>query len=504
MNIRALQLGSNDLSRRYRICPDAEWHYEPKLSREDREYDIAVIDRKLTDEEADILSRIVRAYCLFVTERTEMTDRMDFLMISRCGRRIGDDELRRLLEEELPDYYGRSYGEKFDPHMLTAAPGFHGSISWHGFTEMVMEGRFGEQMRQAAFWRTNIPVEKGQAIDLWLEYEKNPGVTIELEVTQFVSGSVAAVQKVWKFSEDELQHQVTIENTEKDGPVFVAVNARGSGTLKIIALHDRYSRHGEGTFLPGGRRLVTEDREELFTYLDPGDLKPPLCVYFSGYKTQEGFEGYRMMRRTGCPFLLISDARLEGGGFYIGSPAYEELVSSAVRDAMKELGFTEEQVIFSGLSMGTFGALYYATGIRPAYIIVGKPLVRLGQVAEAERIDRPDGFPTSLDVLWKEMRSLDHEAAERMNRKFWEKFDNTDWSGRTFYIAYMIEDDYDAGAYQELLTHMRGRGASVIGEGLTGRHNDNTSGIVSWFIRQYRHVIRDGFDRKQAQDGGTE
>ena len=130
--------------------------------------------------------------------------------------------------------------------------------------------------------------------------------------------------------------------------------------------------------------------------------------------------------------------------------------------------------------------------------------MRLGQVAEAERIDRPDGFPTSLDVLWKEMRSLDHEAAERMNRKFWEKFDNTDWSGRTFYIAYMIEDDYDAGAYQELLTHMRGRGASVIGEGLTGRHNDNTSGIVSWFIRQYRHVIRDGFDRKQAQDGGTE
>ena len=143
MNIRALQLGSNDLSRRYRICPDAEWHYEPKLSREDREYDIAVIDRKLTDEEADILSRIVRAYCLFVTERTEMTDRMDFLMISRCGRRIGDDELRRLLEEELPDYYGRPYGEKFDPHMLTAAPGFHGSISWHGFTDKLFEKSVG-------------------------------------------------------------------------------------------------------------------------------------------------------------------------------------------------------------------------------------------------------------------------------------------------------------------------------------------------------------------------
>ena len=102
---------------------------------------------------------------------------------------------------------------------------------------------------------------------------------------------------------------------------------------------------------------MTTDREEVFAYFDPGDRKPPLNVYFSGYKTKEGFEGYRAMRNLGCPFLLISDARLEGGGFYMGSEEYEKLIKDVLRKYMDELGFSGDQVILSGLSMGTYGAL---------------------------------------------------------------------------------------------------------------------------------------------------
>ncbi len=34
-------------------------------------------------------------------------------------------------------------------------------------------------------------------------------------------------------------------------------------------------------------------------------MKPPLNVYFSGYRTAEGFEGYYMMKRMNAPFFMI-------------------------------------------------------------------------------------------------------------------------------------------------------------------------------------------------------
>lgn len=45
--------------------------------------------------------------------------------------------------------------------------------------------------------------------------------------------------------------------------------------------------------------------------------KPPLNVYFSGYRPAEGFEGYFMMNKMNAPFILIGDPRLEGGSFYL-------------------------------------------------------------------------------------------------------------------------------------------------------------------------------------------
>lgn len=503
LNIRALQLGPADFSRQAALPSDTEWHYEPELSFEDAEYDVALIDRILTDREAEILSRIVRAHSLFVLDDVPLSGKMAKMMGRRCGRKLPRQDLKPFLEKQLRNYFGRPYGEKFDAHTLTVAPGFQGKAAWHGFTEMVMDGFFGDKMQQAAFWRGNIPVEAGQAIDFWLEYEKEGEVDIALQVVQFVAGSVSVIQKIWTFDEAAMRRPVTIDNPKQDGPVFVSLNAKGRGRLRIVALHDRYSRRGAGDFLPGSTRIAASSREEIFAYLDPGDLKPPLCVYFSGYKTMEGFEGYRMMRRMGAPFLLISEPRLEGGAFYLGDAEYERRLRNVIEGAMDTLGFSRDQVILSGLSMGTFGALYYGTMIRPAYLIVGKPLASLGNMAQAERIARPGGFPTSLDVMWKQYHQLDDDAVRRMNRRFWSKFDRTDWSGRTFCVAYMIEDDYDADAYTQLISHVSGRGAKIIGKGLHGRHNDDTSGIVNWFLRQYQRVLRDGYGRKGAEDGGT-
>jgi len=496
LKITALQLGRTDFSQRFEICPEAEWNYEPELSVKDPEYDIAIIDRVLSDEESDILARIVRAHCLFVLSDVPVSEKMKFLIRSRCGKKLMGKDLETFLRDWLPNYYGRPYGEKFDSHSMSISPDFRGSICWHGYTEAVLKGDFGDGFKQIVFWKGNIPVEKNQAIDFWLEYRKEGAIEIRMEIIQFVSGSVSSVQDTWTFTEEDMKKPVTIEGREA-GPVFVCLHARGRGTLRITSLHDRWSRRGVGTFFPGSRRMVTSDREEIFAYMDPGDLKPPLCVYFSGYKTMEGFEGYRMMRRMGCPFILVSETRLEGGAFYLGSQEYEDKLRNYILECMDDLGFNNDQVIFSGLSMGTFGALYYGTMIRPAYLIVGKPLVSLGNMAEAERLSRPGVFPTSLDVMWKQYGGLDQAAIDKMNQRFWDRFDKTDWSGRTMCAAYMIEDDYDMTAYQQLLSRVKGKGARVIGRGLHGRHNDDTSGIVGWFLRQYNRILRDEYDRKQ-------
>lgn len=495
-NVRALQLGPEDDSEIFQSVPEVSWHYEPQgLLEETDEYDVALVSRRLTPEECRCLNRLVRAHCLFILAGVELTPDMEKLMESRAGRRIGRAEVRSFLESRIRNFYGRPYGEKFDPHAISVSRDFKGSVQWNGYTEMLLHGEFGSEMRQIVCWRNSIPVKAGQAIDLWLEYQKSPDVHIEMDVILFRPGSVAGMQTRWRFTEAELQEQVYIDNTMESGPIFITLNACGSGELRLVALHDRYSRRGEGTFFPGSDRIVTEDREEVFGYFDPGDLKPPLCVYFSGYKTQEGFEGYRMMRQMGCPFLLISDSRLEGGAFYLGSRAYEEAVKGLIEKYLEKLHFGREDLVLSGLSMGTFGALYYGTMLRPKKIIVGKPLASLGDMAEAERLERPGGFPTSLDVVWKNCQALNENAISSMNARFWDRFDQADWSDTAFIVAYMIEDDYDKTGYEKLLSHIESTGSRIIGKGLHGRHNDDTAGIVRWFLSQYHRILTQDYGR---------
>jgi accessory secretory protein Asp2 len=167
-----------------------------------------------------------------------------------------------------------------------------------------------------------------------------------------------------------------------------------------------------------------------------------------------------------------------------------------IRKYMDELGFTGEQVIMSGLSMGTFGALYYGCDIRPKTIIIGKPLASIGDVAINERIHRPGGFPTSLDILAFIEGDMDEVAVERLNNRFWDKFDRADWRRTKFIVSYMIEDDYDSTAYNTLISHLSAGGVQVYGKGIHGRHNDETNAIVNWFVSQYEKTLLEDFGRR--------
>ncbi len=489
-------MGNEDLSLRLHIPDYVEWNYINDLKEAtERGYDVCVLNRCVNEKEARILLKKIRAYTLFLLDDVQVDQWTTWICTSRRARILDLETLQEFINEDIHLFYSYTYGEKYDPHSLSISQSFKGSVFWNGFSGVELEGDYGHDYYQIAYWRGNIPVFKDQSIDFWLEYEKDDSVSIQLKIEQFQSGSLSTLQNRWIFSEEDLESIICITNEKTDGPVFVSLLAKGKGKLKIVGLHDRHSRKEYGSFLPGGIRKVTFKREEVFMYFDPGDMKPPLNVYFSGYKTQEGFEGFYMMRSMEAPFLLISESRLEGGAFYLGDKEYENLIVYGIQDCLNQLGFDRSQLILSGLSMGTFGALYNGCKLRPHAILLGKPLASLGDIACNERISRPGGFPTSLDVLSKNCGDMSEQSMDVLNHRFWDLFDQTDWSQTKFIISYMLEDDYDMTAYDRLISHIDDVGVQVIGKGVHGRHNDDTYSIVAWFKNQYEGILKSDFGR---------
>lgn len=458
-------------------------------------YELVVLERNITEEEFVLLDKMSMAYCFFVVDTVPMDATTKRLFIQKMGKNLPAADIQSFIDNEVKKYFPKPYGEKLNPEAIGIAQGFKGSVKWYGQYSVTLQGNYGNDFNQIAFWRGNIPIEDGQAIEFWLEYKKDPEIEIFLSIRQFVRGSIADVCDGWEFSEEELQKPVMIEDKKGGGVIFCSLSAKGRGRLDIIALHDRISRWDQGMFMVGGERFVTSDREEIFSYFDPGDLKPPLAVYFSGYKTMEGFEGYYMMKKLGCPFLLIAEQRFKGGGFYIGNKEYETLMVTVIQKYLDRLGFYSDQLILSGISMGSIGSMYYGCDLKPHALILGKPLASLGDIAANERLRRPGGFPTSLDLLEYHGDGMDGNAIKAVNNRFWNKLKSTDFSHTKFIISYMYEDDYDDTAYEKILSELNSFGVQVYGKGLHGRHNDNSAGIGAWFKSQYQRVLQDDFGR---------
>ena len=105
-----------------------------------------------------------------------------------------------------------------------------------------------------------------------------------------------------------------------------------------------------------------------------------------------------MMKSLGCPFLLFSDPRLEGGAFYLGSDELEGKLKATIQYYLDYLGLTSKDLILSGLSMGTFPSLYYGATFEPHAVILGKPLANLGTIASRGRLDAPGVSNLAFDL----------------------------------------------------------------------------------------------------------
>lgn len=493
--IHILQLGKEDWNNIYTLPPNVSLEYMEKFEKvPDKQYDLFFLDRTPLEDEVPLLYQAVKAYTLFITKYVDISGKVAWLCCSKRAQHIAVKNIQRFLLQEAKYYYPKPQGEKLDLKYWTIAQGFSGKVMWDE-NSVTLVGDYGEELGQVAFWRYNVYLPQEQMLDFWLEYSKDPSVSVSLEITQFVEGSLAEIAEHWKFDETESEQVIQVES-KQGGQAFVSICARGSGTLRIIALHKRNSRGSHGYFLPGGERYVTSDREELFCYFDPRDMKPPLNVFFSGWEIPERFQGYNLNRKLGCPFLLLKEHRLRGGSFYVGSKEYEEMVLSVIKKYMRELGFSSNQVILSGLSMGAYASMYYGCDIRPHALVLMKPLAGIGNVAANEKYSRPGGYPTSLDVLKFLGGDTDLEAIKKVNEKFWKKFDSADWGESKFIISYMIEDDFESGVYEEMLSHLRSGGVQVYGRGLHGRHGDAQAATANWFSSQFIKMLSEDFPER--------
>jgi|GEM_PF-59204 len=438
------------------------------------------------------------AHQIFVSSDFVWNDEIGQMLSLKEARVIELDNFPWFFEYLLANFSFRPYGTAIHTEQLDIHDSFEGFIQKHGNVSTEFYGDFGEEFTQmisfkdARYFRGMVEFypeisHGGESLEVFFRlYFTN------LQTGEYVGSTDVTMERLRAGA-------VFIDLGEHNQYISISLFAKGVGQLFLGNIHLRFVPKDGSISQVGGRKIIDEKElnDEVFYYFNAGNMKPPLAVYFSGYRPAEGFEGRYMMGDLGCPFILFHDPRLEGGSFYLGSSKFEEKILRVIKDKLNLLGFNNQELVMSGMSMGTFGALYYGSMLEPGYIIVSKPLIHLGRVMLNERINRYGGFPTSYDVQLHHMKDLSRGLAMNFDDLFWNQFKKADFSKTNFVFAYMRQDDYDINAFAECFQYLREHypNTKIIYKGFEGRHTDPST-AVEWFIKQYQSVLNERFDSK--------
>lgn len=506
--INVLQIGTSDWQKNYDIPNNLAWQMiEPShleyaeilQLEENQEYSLVIITDLKSLKSIGHLEDHMQPYKVIYNQKLQINNQDMLVSLEKnCAFAVDMSDPQALLQKISLSFFDGQSGIKLGINTIEIIPSFHGEISYQGNTKIELTGKFGPSFRSIATWRSNMFSDPGRRLELALEFQKSPGIELELIIYESAIGSSEIKKDRWILNEQQLKQPSIIEGVHSDGSgsnLSAVLYAKGSGTLSLGSLHYRWSRFQFGKSILGGKLYCDSQNDEFYYYYDPGDLKPPLNVYFSGYRSLEGFEGYPMMKSTHTPFLLFSDPRLEGGAFYRGSQEFEHKFVEIIQRTLQRLGFNSNELIMSGISMGTFGALYYGAKLQPHAIILGKPLINLGTIAINGRLQRPQEFDTALDLLLKETGENSYDSGLKFDASIWDAIMSGEFKNTTVAVAYMKNDDYDRKAFGEIRDNFKHLDTHVIGKGWLGRHNDNSRAVVNWFLTQYRYFLINDFGR---------
>lgn len=506
--IKVLQIGQTDWSQSYALPDNLKWFYSDSQdltqnletiqakssgSRLVNFNAVLLLDRTgIGKEDLMQLSRHVDAHAFFYRQGLTFDTLWQNFIFEKQARSVDISQPEKIIDDFSWYLFSNQSGIGMGIENFQIGLNYHNQYQYLSSNWLELTVDSAEEFQPLGSFRYNFYSDPQRRMELWPEYETVGDC--ELEFTVRLGGQVSDLYRpTYIFRQEALQKPFMIpkEVLEEREFMSVTVAARGQGKVRLGQVYYYWSRANYGQILPGGQLITVKDKhQEFLALLNPGNLKPPLNVYFSGYKTAKQFEGYYMMRSFKHPFLLIADVRDEGGAFYIGSEEFESQITKTIQKALDQLGFSDQDLILSGLSMGTYGALYYASHFRPRAVVVGKPITNLGTVAQRMALHRPEEFGTSLDFLLELFRDSS-DPVKDLDNYFWDNFAQGDFSQTTFAVAYMKNDDYDITAYHDLLKHLHQQKSSarIIGKGYLGRHNDNSLAIIQWFKAQYRALM---------------
>ena len=465
-----------------------------KLKR--KTFDVILLEEMSKALSLKEIAKFILPYTVLYDHTNQIEDPQAALFLQQiCAQPFDFSDRQQIVYHFTKGIFRGQYGDKMKPIDMVVNPNFEGSIQYNGFQNIELEGDFGKDFRPLLTWKYNKPVSKLNPVEFWLEYAKEGDCELRLRFYNIPEGSTSDILNEKVVEGADLDEAILIDN-DFGAYIAIMVEAKGHGRVQIGSLHGRLTRYDFGKLSMGGKIFADRKRQEVIYYFHPGDFKPPLNVYFSGFRRAEGFEGFGIMRSLGAPFLLFQDPRIDGGAFYLGTEEFEQGIKNIIKEHLDLLGFTDRQLNLSGISMGTFGAMYYGADFNPNAIIVSKPLANLGNIAKDAKLSTPGVFPTSFDILKAHTGGNGEREIEQLNQHFWKKFRAANFKDTTFALVYMMNEDYDQTAFKDLLECLYYSDSKVISKGIPGRHNDDNDGTLSWFMNQYKDIMQKDFGRE--------
>lgn len=517
--MKVLQLGSKNWADSYQIDKSFKWYFNDFPSSEKKKvlgknkkikfkrkviyYDVVIITGvpDLTKKNWKKLKELVPPYhVLYASDIKDKFDQEGRRFLDECAAQKISEDPQSLIDKLAVRYFSGQSGMRIFPTSLKLNERKISTFEYLGSGELRLNLDTKGQWINIGTYKTGIFIDPNKLINLWLSiklndfkarlriFVQNPGTDGDPTDQRLI--------ELTNFQKDEYFSQIQAQKNYRTATIGIEV--KGKGDLTIGILHSRWGRDGVGNFLTGGRRLVnSKNREDIAYYFNPGDLKPPLNVYFSGAREAEGFEGYFLFKSLKSPMLLFTDMRMSIGQFYDDYDGYfGRQIMKTIEDTLDKLNFTSSQLTVSGISMGTYAAIKYGAQLHPYAIDVAKPLISLGYIASRAPLDRPDGFDTIFDIDEQIAGSLTKADLEKMDQEFMDEFNKSDLSKTRFFVGYMKDDDYDNRAINKFKNSPAVKNAlQFSAKGFQGRHNDDPA-VNYWFIDRLTEVMKEFGPRK--------
>lgn len=508
--MRVLQLGTENWQKKYRIPKEITWCFkdptsskifEKEHNKKNDRYHILIITNPIVLKEQTWhqLHALFPPYDVLIMPgiKAKLDETAQYFLKCKVAEEIKEDP-QFLIDHLLIRYSWEQYGRRFPPSDLYLNRGAINRFKYTDSQHFQFTINSVNEWQTIGTYRHSFTLTQNKISQLWLEAEKGAiQLRLKLFIRDFYSDGNISNTVIVPISSSWAESVVPLPVSDDDRLMTIIVQAKGKGTIKIGPLHLSWFREGRGELVAGGRRIVNlKNFEEIVYYYNPGDLKPPLNVYFSGANWVSLFEGLGLFQKLGTPSLLFSDLRLEAGQYYDDLDGYVvKKIKEVIFATLKKLGFTNQQLLLNGASMGSYAALNIGATLQPYAINVDNPITQIGYIASRYPLERPFNYDTSLDVVKRLTDKSLFASPDQLNTRFWNRFNQADLSKTRVFVAYKKNDDYDRAIDHLKCSPAIKRALQFSYKGFLGRHTDNQVNSINWFSSRLKQVLKNDFNR---------